>query len=179
MTVSIPLAVLGGLLVFVLPGYAVGKAVFPEWRLKGPHALRTAVELATMSFVLSVVLTVLVGFLLLNATPSGFQATWNDPILEGALGGITVVGLAVAFARKGFAREPPAAPTLEEDRSVSGGWQAIRQLDQLNREERVLRRSLVAAPPGSEEERQLRSQIERVRTEAASVRARREAELAG
>ena len=179
MTVSLPLAVLGGLLVFALPGYGVSKAVFPEWRLRGPRALLVAVELATLSFVLSIVLTVLVGFALLNASPSGFQATWSDPRLEAALAGITGVSLAVAVGRGGFARVPPPAPSLEADRGLTGGWDAMRELDQLGREERGLRRSLVTAPPGSDQERELRSRIERVRAEAASVRARREAELAG
>jgi hypothetical protein len=178
-TVSLPLAILGGLLVFVLPGYAVSKAVFPEWRVRGPNGLLTAVELATLSLVLSVVLTVLVGFLLLNASSAGFQATWSDPRLEAALAGVTGVGLAVAVGRGGFAREPPPAPKLEEDRGAEGGWAAMRRLDQLVREERGLRRSLVVAPPGSQEERDLRTQIDRVHTEADSVRAQREAELAG
>ncbi|MCI4319545.1 MAG: DUF1616 domain-containing protein [Thermoplasmata archaeon] len=179
MTVSIPLAVLGGLLVFALPGYAVTKAVFPEWRLRGPNALLTAVELATLSFVLSVVLSVLVGFVLLNTAPAGFQANWTDPRLEAALGAITALGLTGAVARGGFARVAPSAPLLEEDQGATGGWEAVRRLDRLVREERGLRRSLVAAPPGSEEERELRSRIERVRAEAASVRTSREAELAG
>lgn len=179
MTVSPPLAVLGGLLVFVLPGYAVSKAVFPEWRIRGSKALLTAVELATLSLVLSVTLTVLVGFALLNATPAGFQATWSDPRLEAALGAITGLGLAVAVGRGGFSRVPPPTPALEDDPGLTGGWEAMRRLDQLVREERGLRRSLVGAPPGSKEELELRSRIERVRAEAASVRARREAELAG
>ncbi|MCI4350292.1 MAG: DUF1616 domain-containing protein [Thermoplasmata archaeon] len=179
MAVNLALAIVGGVLVFALPGYAVAKSVFPEWRVRGAGALLTAVELATLSFVLSVTLTVLVGFVLLNAAPSGFQATWSNPALELSLAGISLVGLAVAYLRGAFARNPPSAPHPEEDTGATGGWEAMRRMDDLARQERGLRRSLTRIPPGSDEDRRIRDQLEKVQTEASAVRAAREAELAG
>jgi Protein of unknown function (DUF1616) len=176
---NLALALVGALLVFALPGYALTKSVFPEWRVRGARALLTAVELGTMSFVLSITLTVLVGFFLLNASPGGFQATWNDPVVELVLAGITAIGVVVAYRRGAFAREPPAAPAVEEERGLSGGWEAMRRMDQLAREERGLRRSLTRIAPGSEEERQVRSRLAGVQAEASAVRAARESEVAG
>jgi Protein of unknown function (DUF1616) len=177
--VNLALAVVGGLLVFVLPGYAVTKTLFPEWRVRGAGALLTGVELATLSFVLSVTLTVLVGFVALNAAPGGFQATWSNPVVELSLAAITVIGLIAAYIRGAFDRIPPTAPAPEEDPGLTGGWEAMRRLDELARRERGLRRSLTRVAPGSEEERRVRGLLETVKAEASQARAAREAELAG
>ncbi|HZY70823.1 MAG TPA: DUF1616 domain-containing protein [Thermoplasmata archaeon] len=179
MSVLWPFAVLGGLLVFVLPGYALTRALFPEWRVRGEGGWVRGVEIASLSLIGSVSMTVLVGFGLLNVSPSGFQASWSEPTLEIVLAAVTVAGLVVAAARGAFSKVPPGGPDSEPDPGFGGGWEVIRQLDRLAREERSLRRSLRTAPPGSEEEMRLRREIEVVRSSAESVRAARERELAG
>ena len=49
-------AIAGGALLFVVPGFAVAKAVFPERRVRGAAGVRWALELAALALVLSVVL---------------------------------------------------------------------------------------------------------------------------
>src|SRR5271156_4009889 len=103
MTVFPVEALAGLLLVFVLPGLAVARALFPEWRFRGAEGLPHLVETAALTIVLSVALTILVGFGLLN-TPAGFSASWSDPVLEIILAGITVAGFVVAGYRGAFSR---------------------------------------------------------------------------
>lgn len=179
MSVAWPYALLGGLLVFVLPGYSLTKALFPEWRVRGGGGWVRGVEIAALSLVGSVSITVLAGFGLLDVSPSGFQASWSNPTLEIILAAVTVAALGVAIVRGAFARVPPAGPTLEPEPGVGGGWAVVRQLDGLAREERSLRRSLRQAPPGSEEEARLRKALDAVRELSESVRSARERELAG
>jgi uncharacterized membrane protein len=111
LTASLLEIVAGVLLVFVVPGYAITKATFPEWRLRGPEALLRAVEIGTLSLVLSVTVTILVGFVLGAAPGNYFQASWSDPLLEALLAAITGVALAAAVLRGAFRRVPPAAPS--------------------------------------------------------------------
>jgi len=92
-------AIVGGLLLFVVPGFAVARALFPEWRFRGPDGTLRALETATLSFVLSVALTVLVGSLLLGLAPGGFAAAWSDPVLEVALAAVALVAVAAGVLR--------------------------------------------------------------------------------
>ncbi len=173
---QLPEAVVGGLLLFVVPGYALTRAVFPEWRLSGPGALRRAVEEATLSFVLSVVLTVLVGsFLLLS--PTGFQAAWTDPQLEIALAGVAAVALAAAAVRGAFARAPPR-PSPPSLRSEEGAWELTRELDRIGREERRLDRELSAGAPNGPRSTEIRERLSELRARDAELRRRREEEYA-
>lgn len=168
-------AVAGILLVFLVPGYALTRAIFPEWRIEGFAATRRLLEMLTLSFVLSVVLTVLVGYLLLAAAPGGFQAYWNAPVLEAILAAVTLVGLVVAVVRGAFARTPPI-PSLDPSGGEEGAWELMRRLDQLGREERRLQHALRAQ--GGSESAYLRSQLEEIRAESAKLRRAREAEYA-
>jgi uncharacterized membrane protein len=138
-----PLEIFAGLLlVFALPGYAITKATFPEWRLRGPEALLRAVEIGTLSLVLSVTVTILVGFILGNLPGSYFQAGWSDPLLEAVLAAITAVGLVAAALRGAFRRLPPSAPAPEADPGEEAPFELARELEADRREERRLRHAI-------------------------------------
>jgi hypothetical protein len=169
--------VVGLLLVFVLPGFAIGRATFPEWRFRGPDALLKVVETAALSLALSVGVTVLLGFGLLNLPGTGFAATWSNPQLEILLAAMTAIALAVAWVRGAFRSEPPAAPALEPLGGEDNAWETLRQVEALSREQRRLRHSLRHSPDPREAER-LRSEIDRVGGEIDLLRAGREAEYA-
>lgn len=142
MTASPPEVFLGILLVFGLPGYAITKATFPEWRLQGPQALLRAVEVGSLSLVLSVTVTILVGFLLGALPGSYFQAGWNDPLLEAALAAIAGVAFVAAVLRGGFRRTAPPGPAEEPDSGVDAPFDLLRELEESRRQERRLRHAL-------------------------------------
>jgi hypothetical protein len=169
-------AAAGILLVFFVPGYAVTKALFPEWRVRGPLAVRRGIEIGTLSFVLSLVLTVLAGYVLLVAAPAGFQAYWSSPVLEAVLFGIALAAFVAAYARGAFARQPPAPRPLEPSGGEEGAWQLTRQLDELGRQERRLEHQIRVADPADGP--RLRGELDSVRAQSAALRASREAEYA-
>lgn len=172
-------AAAGLLLFFFLPGYAVTKALFPEWRIHGAQAGRRAVEIVTLSFVTSVALTVFVGYLLLVATPSGgFQAYWSSPVLEAVLLALTLVAALVAGRRGAFASIPPPAPAPAADTGEDGAWELMGELDRLSREERRLTHSLRTHAQNASERSRLTEELEEVRAQRERLRARREAEYA-
>jgi Protein of unknown function (DUF1616) len=174
---SVPETIAGLFLVFFAPGYAVTRALFPEWRLRGPTALRRLVETLTLSFVLSVVLTVLVGYLLLALAPGGFQAFWSDPVLELSLFGVTVAGLIAATARGAFARHPPAVrPGPDVPSGEEGAWELSLELDRLRREERKLLHALRAPKASPAETGTLQEKLRQVRERATDLARRREAD---
>jgi len=170
-------AIAGGLLVFFVPGFFVTRALFPEWRLRGTGALTRLVETLTLSFVLSVTLTVLVGYLLLTAAPGGFQAYWTDPVLEAVLAAVAVLAFAVGMLRSVSSRGMPVRPLTEPDPGASGAWELTRELDRLSQEERRLQHALRVSR-GRAEEGEIRENIEKVRSETEELRRRREAEYA-
>jgi uncharacterized membrane protein len=173
-------AVAGFLLLFFVPGFALAKAMFPEWRVRGALALRRAVELVTLSFVLSVVLTVLVGYLLLNTAPAGFQADWSHPVLEAALAAVALVALFVGLWEGAYRRHPPARPPsrARADRGEEGAWELTVELDRLMREERRVEHALRRSPHSSPEERALQSRLIEIRSERDELGRRREEEYA-
>jgi uncharacterized membrane protein len=175
---SVPEALAGLLLVFFVPGYALTRAVFPEWRLRPPHTLRVLVETLTLSFVLSLVLTVLVGYLLLSVAPGGFRAFWSDPVLEGALFALAVAALGIAAARGAFAKVAPAAPPKEDRPGEEGAWELSRELDRLQREERRLRHDLRVSSGTPTETAALRERLREVQAQTTDLARRREAEYA-
>ena len=126
---------LGIALLFVLPGLAVARAVFPERRFRGPSGWRGALELTVLAFVLSVVLTVLVGYLLLNLDPTGFSASWSSPTLEIALAAIAAVAFGVGAFEGSYAAEPRRAPPSPGS-GEEGAWAVSEQLERLGTEER-------------------------------------------
>jgi hypothetical protein len=168
----------GILLIFFVPGFALTKAVFPEWRVRGPDAGLKAVEVATLSFVVSVALAVFVGYLLLLASPGGFQAYWSSPVLEAVLAAVALVGAIVAYARGAFSPVPPPGPSREPDTGEEGAWELMRELDRLTREERRLLHAIRQAPSNAPELAGLTEQLARIRSEEERLRTRREAEYA-
>jgi hypothetical protein len=170
-------ATVGALLLFFVPGFFTTRALFPEWRLRGTAALRRLVETLTLSFVLSVTWTVLVGYLLLAASPGGFQAYWTDPVLEGVLAGISATAFGAGVLRGAFRREAATPPIAEPDLGGSDAWELSRELDRLAKEERRLRHALRSSR-GSTEELEIRERLTRVEADADTLRRRREAEYA-
>jgi hypothetical protein len=168
--------IVGVLLVFFVPGYAVTKALLPEWRIRGALAVRRLVEVVTLSFVLSVVITVLAGYLLLVAAPSGFQAYWSSPVLEAVLVGVAAVAFVVAYLRGGFARDPPTPKPPEPSGGEEGAWELLRRLDELGRQERRLQHDLRVSPPA--EAPRLQAELDQVRAETAALQTQREAQYA-
>jgi hypothetical protein len=168
-------AVVGGALLFFVPGFAVTRALFPEWRLRGTGALRRGLETATLSFVLSVTLTVLVGYGLLGLAPGGFSATWSDPLLEAVLAAIAVIAFATAGLEGAFSRHGTVRPVPAAEPGGEGAWELTRELDRLRREEVRLARSLRAAPPDAAA---LEAERNRVVARVEELERAREAEYA-
>ncbi len=171
MTATALEVVVGTPLLFFVPGYTVTKAIFPEWRVRGELALRRLLEIATLGFVLSVVLTVLAGGLLLASAPGGFQAAWSDPVLESLLAGIALVGFVIGLLRGAYAREPPSPPAPEPDAGEEAAWTLMQRLDELAREERRLRHALRTDPT---DRAATEREIERVRAEQDALGRERE-----
>ncbi len=170
----------GVLLVFFLPGFVVTRALWPERRLlRGTGAARALLETVTLSLVLSVVLTVLVGYLLVEISPGGFEAFWRDPVLEVVLGGITLVAFGAGLLQGAYFRRPvTSAPTVAEV-GEEGAWELDRRLERLRQRERRLERALARASDSSSDGSvRLRGELDEVRAEAEAVRRRREGQYA-
>jgi len=170
-------AMAGVLLVFFVPGYTLTKATFPEWRLRGPAAGLRLLETFSLALVLSVVLTVVVGYGLLRGAPGGFQAFWTDPVLEAALAGIAAAGFVAGWVRGAYAREPPP-PRVEEDAGEEGVWELARELEQLGREERRLTHLLRARAATPAEQTRLRAELGEIQARREELQRRREGEYA-
>lgn len=176
MTSSAPEIVLGLVLLFGLPGWGVTKAMFPEWRLKGPDALLRIVEVGTLSVVLSVTLTVLVGFGL-GALPGNlFQAGWSNPLLESILAVIAGIALVVAALRGGFRARAPSGPALEPSPGEDAPFALMEQLETNRRELRRVRHALRQLSPGDPNRSELETKVAALEDEFRRVRERREAE---
>lgn len=168
----------GALLLFFVPGYAVTKALFPEWRVRGPEGTRRLLEIATLSFVASIGLTVVVGYGILNLAPGGFAAAWSDPLLEAVLAAVALVAFVVALRRGAFARTPPPAPAAPPEGGEEGAWELSRELERLGRDERRIQHSLRVATLSPSDAARLRAELDRVRAERDALRRRREEEYA-
>jgi hypothetical protein len=177
-TASLPEIIVGLLLVFALPGYAIAKATFPEWRLRGPVALLRVVEIGTLSLVLSVTVTILVGFVLGNLPGSFFQAGWTDPLLEAILAAIAAVGLVVATLRGGFSRIPPMAPAPEPSPGEEDPMALLRALDDNQRHARRLQHALRQLKADDPQRGRLESELAETQRRAQELRTNREAEYA-
>jgi len=171
-------AVAGLVLVFFLPGYATTRAIFPEWRIRGREAWRRAVETATLSFVLSVGWTVVVGYLLLAAAPGGFQASWTDPELEGALLVISLAAFFLGWRTGAFAKDPPASKGPLPDPGGDGAWELTRRLDRLSLEERRLQHALRLADRSGPTAADLQVQLSALREESSRLRRDQERQYA-
>lgn len=176
MTVALPEAALGVLLLFVLPGLTWTQATFPEWRFRGPGAVERGVATAALAVLLSTGITVLVGFVLLNSAV-GFSAAWTSPTLEGVLGGIAVAGAIVAAVRGAYSRTAPAGPMPESPAVDDRSWTAIRDLEQLHREQRRLRHLRRTAADAAEVAR-VESRLREVDVAIEAVQEQRRGQLA-
>jgi hypothetical protein len=172
-------AAAGLLLVFVLPGLAWARAVFPEWRYTGPLGLTRVVETATLALLLSVSLTILAGFALTVPGAGGFQASWTDPVLEAVLAGLAVVGAFAAWGRGAFDREPPAAPALEAVPWSDPPRALNVELAGLRQEQRRIRTALRRRDLPAEERIRLESERSALEERSRELERRREGEIAG
>jgi uncharacterized membrane protein len=177
-TASPPELLAGLLLVFVLPGYAITKATFPEWRLRGPEALLRVVETGTMSLVLSVTVTILVGFVLGSVPGSYFQAGWSDPLLEALLAAITGVALVAAVLRGAFRRSPPPVPIAETASGEEAPFDVMRELEADRREARRLRHALRQLKADDPRRPRIEEELSATERRAQERMAAREAEYA-
>lgn len=173
--VSLSEGVVGGLLLFFVPGYAVTKALFPEWRVRGPEGARRLLETVTLSFVASIGLTVVIGFGILDLAPGGFSAAWSDPLLEGVLALVTAVAFVASLFRGSWSREPPRTPA---PRTEEGAWELSRELERLGRDERRIEHALRAARGSTAERARLSAELESLRAEREALRRQREEEYA-
>lgn len=169
-------AVVGGLLLFFVPGYAVTKALFPEWRVRGGDGGRRLLELVTLSFVTSVGLTILVGYGILNLAAGGFAAAWSDPLLESVLAAVALVALLVAILRGAFARTPPTPAGTPQEPGGEGAWELSRELERLARNERRLQHELRGASGDAARVAELTRELDEVKAERDALRLRREEE---
>jgi Protein of unknown function (DUF1616) len=173
------LAAVGLLLLFFVPGYAVVKATFPEWRVRGPDALRRGLEIGTLAFVLSVVLTVVIGYVLLAGAPGGFQAAWSQPVLEAALAAIAAVAFVAGWVRGAYRRDPPVVRNLADpDAGEAGAWEITRELERLQREERRLLHRIRTSPPEGAARDRVEQELRQVREKVGEIQRLREAEYA-
>jgi hypothetical protein len=167
-------AVGGGLLLFVVPGLAVARALFPEWTFRGPGGPRRALETATLAFVLSVALTVLVGAILLGVAPGGFSAAWGDPLLEAALAGIAAIAFVAGVLEGAYSRRPTRSRLSEAGPGEEGAWELTRELDRLRREESRLERRIAATAADAEGSAGLRAELAALRDRRSSLERGRE-----
>jgi Protein of unknown function (DUF1616) len=164
----------GLLLLFFVPGYTTTRAVFPEWRVRGAEAWRRAVEIVTLSFVLSVAWTIVIGYILLAVVPGGFQPFWSNPVLEVALLVVSVGAFVVGWKFGSYASEPPYRPPLTVDPGGEGAWELTRRLDLLAREERRVEHALRLADPEGTEAGTLQLRLNALREESLRLRGNRE-----
>jgi hypothetical protein len=174
---SVGEAVAGGCLLFFVPGYTVAKAVFPERRLAGPEGVRWGIELVALALVLSVVLTVAVGYLLLAGAPGGFSASWGDPLLEAVLAAIAGIAFVTGWLEGAYARAPPARRPLPVEPGGADAWELSDRLGRLQRERQGLERELRRALASDDDAKaRIRSRLEHVVEEEQALRRQREAE---
>ena len=127
---------------------------------------------------LSIGLTILVGFGLLNLNPAGLQASWADPVLQAWLAGIAGVAFVAAWVRGAFRRMPPATAPREPDRGSEGAWELQRRLDLLRRQRRRLEHELRAVGVSSSRANALKERISDLEREDRELRSARQAEYA-
>ncbi|MGA8275783.1 MAG: DUF1616 domain-containing protein [Thermoplasmata archaeon] len=171
-------ALAGLLLVFFLPGYTTTRAIFPEWRIRGTEAWRRGVEIVTLSFVLSIGWTVVLGYLLLAGAPNGFEASWTDPELEVALLVVSVAAFIAGWRLDAYSKTPPASERPSPDPGGEGAWELTRHLDRLARDERRLEHALRAAHRSGADAADLERQLSTLREESSRLRQDRERQYA-
>jgi len=171
-------SVAGLLLLFFVPGYTTTRAVFPEWRIRGAEAWRRGVEVVTLSFVLSIAWTIVIGYLLLALAPGGFGSFWTNPELEVALLFVTLVSFISGWRVGAYGTHPPPTVAPAADPGGEGAWELTRRLDHLAREERRVEHALRVADRTGSEAAPLRLRLEALREESSRLRRDRESSYA-
>jgi hypothetical protein len=160
MALDVLFEVLAAALFFFVPGFFLLRALFPEWRMRGEGGREHALVLFTGGIVLSVVLTILIGFYLGNV--GLFQAGMSDPLLEEILGGLSLIFLVVGIARGAFAPVPPP-PSRFVEVTLPGeddGAEFLAELAEMGARERRLRHEIrKARREGSRDLPTLESQL--------------------
>lgn len=168
-------AVAGGALLFFLPGFTSTKALFPEWHLLKSGWIR-AVELLTLSLVVSVAYTILVGFVLGNLPGSLFQAGWSDPLLEAILGGFAAVAFVIGLLRGSYSLLPLAKEPGSDVSEKPGTWETVTSLEWLRSRRRTIEVAMRSADAPRKQE--LTRELEQIQRTEEELRAQREAEFA-
>ena len=177
-TIGLLDAFVGLLLLFFVPGYTTTRAIFPEWRVRGSDAWRRGVEIVTLSFVLSIGWTVVVGYGLLAAVPGGFQASWSNPELEVALLVVSLVAFIAGWRVGAYTSDPPPTPREPRDPGGEGAWELTVALDHNAREQRRLEHALRRTGKDGADAGALRNQLTSLREESSRLRQEREREYA-
>jgi uncharacterized integral membrane protein len=163
-------------LIFVLPGFALSRAIFPEWRFRGRGGAEHLAETAAMSLVLSVSLTILVGFALQNSPSVGFQASWSFPLLEVLLAGVAGGALVTALYRGAFSKIPPLRIPARRERPGTDAWEILDRLDEFALKERRLAHAIRTGEPSSPEVLRAKEELSRLHDQTDELRQLRERE---
>ena len=156
-----PLFEVGALLLFFfVPGFLLVKALWPEWRVRGPTGAENLLKLLAGGVILSTALSLLIGFYLGNT--GLFQAGPSDPILEATLAGLSAAFAIAGWFRGAYARTPPTpAPIAGE---VLPGEEDtldyLASLGELGREERRLRHEVRVARKAGQETGSVQKQLD-------------------
>jgi hypothetical protein len=176
MAVDVLESIAGGLLVFVLPGFVWSRALFPEWPLRGPAASIRWVETLTLSFLMSVSMTIVIGSALSRNNTLDFSASWSAPTVEILLAAATAIGVVAAWLRGGLTwRGAPRAAGPSDEPDVTG---TLRDLDRIERDRIRARRALHDARGDPKKEAACRETLEELDLRARRIREHREAQIA-
>jgi hypothetical protein len=165
----------GVLLLYVAPGLGLAAALFPERFRPARERGRAWLEVATLAFVLSLAVTILFGEML-QASTTGFSASWSSPTLEFLDGIVAAMGLGVGAVRGAFSRDP--LPEVSPEPSEAATWPTLRELEHLTLEERRLKRALRSEGLAPAERSRLEAERLEVEEARRAVLRRREVELA-
>lgn len=166
----------GVFLLFVAPGYAWTRALFPEWKFRGPRRWENGVRTVTLTLVWSVAIDVVAGSVLTEVPSLGFSAAWSDPRLEWILLATTIGGLVTAMGRGAFRLRGESTAPAPPGESPPLGW--MREADRLVRDQARLRRKIRKSPVESPERTRFERELIEVSEQLTEVHRRREAELA-
>ena len=143
-----------------------------------PGSAPPLVEILTLSLVLSVTLTIVLGYGLLLLGPNGFQASWSDPVLETVLVAVAGVALVAGLLRRAYSPEAPTVGADSRDLGEEGAWELLRELEALNREERRLRHRMRVEKSDQGTNARLSDEMEAVHQRIAALQKDRESEYA-
>jgi membrane protein implicated in regulation of membrane protease activity len=178
MSTSPLFSVVALLLFFFVPGFLLMKALWPEWRFRGVKGLERGLTLVAGGVVLSVALTIIIGFYLGNT--GLFQAGQGNPLLEEILAAISVVCLIAGWWRGAYsAKAPPESrltepPLYGEDDADSFGS----TMEQIARDQRRIRHELrIAKRDDPREAERLQGELDSLASRQRAMEREREEHL--